>query len=490
MMSNTSPVKINCTGITCPRDPQVTTKPVKINCTVITCPTDPQVATKNFSSSAEACPEYFKWIHEDLRPWKDTGVTKDMVDSAEKRAYVRIVVVNGRVYVKKLRWVFETRDVFTVWGILQLLRLYPGEIPDLDIMFQMGDSSVIKMSEYPGSEDEKIPVMFHYCGSDSTFDITFPDWSFWVTVLDLAPLAKIVAFPGTTESSQTPPLTTTPVWVFGSTAAAPTVVLSGGVDSSAPFAPSLPLDPNTQTGVVVSGGPISHKSTMGAHQRTEIKPKPSGPEVNVKPWETFRNELDEGNHKVKWKDREPYAYWRGNPLNQVRQNLLRCNVSEKPDSGAMVYQLDWQRERKGNFKHTDYAKQCTHRSIKFAVDWGNNYTQEAQEIGKAGSKFLQEELQMKHVYDYMFHLLYNYGKLLKYTPTVPEGAVELCLESMACSASEKVKKFLIDSMVKGPADSGPCILPKPYDSATLQDFIQQKANLTKQVEKWEEGGSK
>ncbi|KAH7849187.1 hypothetical protein Vadar_014281 [Vaccinium darrowii] len=370
------------------------TSPVKINCTMITCPTDPQVTTKIFTSSAEACPEYFKWIHEDLRPWKDTGITKDMVDSAGKKAYIRIVVVNGRVYVKKFRWVYETRDVFTLWGILQLLRLYPGEIPDLDIMFQMGDSSVIKMSEYHGSEDAKIPVMFHYCGSDSTFDITFPDWSFW-----------------------------------------------------------------------------------------------GWPEVHVKPWETFRKELDESNHKVKWKDREPYAFWRGNPLNRLRQNLLRCNVSEKPDSGAMVYQLDWQRERKGNFKHTDYAKQCTHRSIKFAVDWGNNYTQEAQEIGKAGSKFLQEELQMKHVYDYMFHLLYNYGKLLKYTPSVPEGAVEYCLDSMACTATGKVKEFLIDSMVKGPADSGPCILPQPYDSATLRDFIQLKANLTKQVEKCEAGES-
>ncbi|KAH7849123.1 hypothetical protein Vadar_013300 [Vaccinium darrowii] len=425
--------------------------PMKFNCTdgtVVTCPTDPQVATKNFSSSVEACPEYFKWIHEDLRPWKDTGITKDMVESAEKQAYIRIVVLNGRVYVKKFTWVFETRDVFTIWGILQLLRLYPGQIPDLDIMFEMGDSPVIKQSEYPRSK--KIPVMFHYCGSDSTYDITFPDWSFW-----------------------------------------------------------------------------------------------GWPEVNVKPWETFRMELEEGNHRVNWKDREPYAYWRGNALNPVRQNLLRCNLSEKPDSGALVYQLDWQREREGNFQHTDYAKQCTHRykiyaegnawsvsekyilacdsmslfitphyydfftrsliptihywpvnekdecnSIKFAVDWGNNDTQKAQEIGKAGSKFLQEELQMKHVYDYMFHLLYNYGKLLKYTPTVPEGAVQYCLDSMACTATGKVKEFLIDSMVKSPVDTGPCILPQPYDSAALQDFIQQKANLTKQVEKWEAGQSK
>ncbi|KAI7981872.1 hypothetical protein LOK49_Contig10G00022 [Camellia lanceoleosa] len=70
-----------------------------------------------------------------------------------------------------------------------------------------------------------------------------------------------------------------------------------------------------------------------------------------------------------------------------------------------------------------------------------------QEIGKAGSKFIQEELKMKSVYDYMFHLLYQYGKLLKYKPTVPEGSIEVCLETMACFGTELEKTFKMNSMI-------------------------------------------
>ncbi|KAH7850223.1 hypothetical protein Vadar_029453 [Vaccinium darrowii] len=373
--------------------------------------TSSQVTTDTIGSSSESCPEYFKWIYEDLRPWKDTGITKEMVESAGKPAHIRIVVVKGRVYVKKLKRVYQTRDVFTIWGILQLLRLYPGELPDLDIMFECGDKPMIKKSNYTGSEAGKVPPLFHYCGSDSTFDIAFPDWSFW-----------------------------------------------------------------------------------------------GWPEVQIKPWETFRKELEEGNYNVKWKDRVPYAYWKGNSrVSPVRKDLLKCNVSEEHDWGALVYELNWQHERKGNFKDTNLANQCTHRykiyaegvawsvsekyilacdsvsllitpsyhdfftrsliptihywpvngkdkcrSIMFAVDWGNNHPQEAQEIGKAGSNFIQEELKMKHVYDYMFHLLYSYGKLLKYQPTVPEGAVEVRSETHAGSNSV-LEKFKINSAVKDPA---------------------------------------
>ncbi|XP_058204692.1 uncharacterized protein LOC131318749 isoform X1 [Rhododendron vialii] len=424
------------------------TSPVKINCNFTTCPAHDQVTNRTFGSSSEKCPEYFKWIHEDLSPWKDTGITLEMVESADKLAYIRIVVVKGRVYLKKFKWVFQTRDVFNIWGILQLLRLYPGELPDLDIMFECGDMPVIKKSDYQGSEAAKIPPMFHYCGSDSTFDITFPDWSFW-----------------------------------------------------------------------------------------------GWPELQIQPWETLKEELEEGNHKVKWMDRVPYAYWKGNIwTGHVRQDLVKCNVSEKQDLGALIYHVDWQHEEQMRFKHTNLASQCTHRykiyaegnawsvsekyivacdsmsllitphyydfftrsliptihywpvrendkcrSITFAVNWGNNHTQEAQEIGKAGSKFIQEELKMKYVYDYMFHLLYRYGKLLKYQPTVPEGAAEMCLESMVCGGRGLEKTYMFDSMVKGPSDSSPCIMPKPFDSATLRALIKRKANLTKQVEKWEAG---
>ncbi|KAF7148521.1 hypothetical protein RHSIM_Rhsim03G0183600 [Rhododendron simsii] len=43
---------------------------------------------------------------------------------------------------------------------------------------------------------------------------------------------------------------------------------------------------------------------------------------------------------------------------------------------------------------------------------GNTFLH-AQEIGKAGSDFTQEDLKMDYVYDYMFHLLNEYAKLMR-----------------------------------------------------------------------------
>uniref|UniRef100_A0A5B7BFV0 Glycosyl transferase CAP10 domain-containing protein n=1 Tax=Davidia involucrata TaxID=16924 RepID=A0A5B7BFV0_DAVIN len=424
---------------------QTPSVPLEMNCS-FTCPGNDNVTHKTDDSvSAEACPEYFRWIHEDVQPWQNTGITREMVERAESAAHIRVVIVNGRVYVKKYKKVFQTRDVVTVWGILQLLRLYPGNLPDLDLMFSCDDKPAIPKRYY--NKASAPPPLIHYCGDESTFDIVFPDWSFW-----------------------------------------------------------------------------------------------GWPELHIEPWETVRKELEEGNNGVKWMEREPYAYWKGNTVvGAARRELAKCNVTDKQDWNARIYDLDWQAERQEEFKNTDLASQCTHRykiyvegvawsvsekyilacdsmnllitphyydfftrslvptihywpinendkcrSIKFAVDWGNNHPQKAQEIGKAGSKFIQEELKMKHVYDYMFHLLYEYAKLLKYQPIVPQGAVEVCSETLACSGKGLKKKYKINSMVKGPADTSPCTMPPPYDPAILQAFLQRKSKLTKQVEMWEE----
>lgn len=132
-----------------------------------------------FSSSSESCPEYFRWIHEDLRPWKDTGITRKMVERAREVAHFRIVIVNGRVYFEKYKPTFQKRDMVTLWGVLQLLSFYPGMLPDLDFVFECGDQPVTQKSDYGKSKDSIPPPLFHYCGNDSTFDIVFPDWSFW-----------------------------------------------------------------------------------------------------------------------------------------------------------------------------------------------------------------------------------------------------------------------------------------------------------------------
>lgn len=85
----------------------------------------------------------------------------------------------------------------------------------------------------------------------------------------------------------------------------------------------------------------------------------------------------------------------------------------------------------------------------------------------------------------MFHLLTEYSKLMKYKPTVPANAVELCSEMMACTSEGFAKQFMDESAVKGPADVSPCIMQPPYDPQTLNPILDTKLNSIKQVEKWE-----
>ncbi|RWW12468.1 hypothetical protein BHE74_00036497 [Ensete ventricosum] len=304
---------------------------------------------------SSSCPDYFRWIHEDLRPWKSTGITRKMVERARRTANFRLVVLNGKAYVQRYCHSFQTRDVFTIWGILQLFRRYPGRIPDLDLMFDCVDWPIVRASDYRRRNASAPPPLFRYCGDESTLDIVFPDWSFWG-------------------------------WA----------------------------------------------------------------EINIKPWEVLRSELKDGNDRVRWMDREPYAYWKGNPaVATTRQDLLRCNVSESHDWNARLYA-------------------------------------QAQAIGKEASNFILEKVKMDCVYDYMFHLLNEYAKLLRYKPTIPEGSVELCAESMACSVNGLEKKFMTESLVRSASNSSPCMMPPPYSTSEVRMIARRKANTMKKVEMWEQ----
>ncbi|XP_044492103.1 O-glucosyltransferase rumi homolog isoform X3 [Mangifera indica] len=414
-----------------------------------TCPTNYPTShnpnTDPDPSSNLTCPSYFRWIHEDLRQWKETGITRDMIERARRTADFRLVIIKGKAYVEKYKQSIQTRDMFSLWGILQLLRLYPGRLPDLEIMFDCNDRPVVRARDFQGPNADP-PPLFRYCSDGSSLDIVFPDWSFWG-------------------------------WA----------------------------------------------------------------ETNIRPWSNVLKDIEEGNNKSKWKDREPFAYWRGNPnVSPIRKDLMTCNVSDKYDWNARLYVQDWSKETKEQFKESNLKDQCTHRykiyiegwawsvsekyilacdamtltvrpryhdffsramvpqqhywpirdnskctSLKFAVEWGNSHMEKAQAIGEAGSKFTQEELKMGYVYDYMFHLLNEYAKLLKFKPEIPEGVVEKCSETVACPTDGNWRKFMEESMVKSPSDQLPCSMPEPYDPPALRDFFNTKVKLTEQVEAWE-----
>lgn len=102
-----------------------------------------------------------------------------MVERANGTAHFRLVIVNGKAYIEKYKKSIQSRDLFTIWGILQLLRRYPGKVPDLELMFDCDDRPVIVSRDFRGPNATSPPPLFRYCADRWTMDIVFPDWSFW-----------------------------------------------------------------------------------------------------------------------------------------------------------------------------------------------------------------------------------------------------------------------------------------------------------------------
>ncbi|GLJ25637.1 hypothetical protein SUGI_0491140 [Cryptomeria japonica] len=407
-----------------------------------------KVMNKNFDDDrAESCPFYFKWIVADLWPWKESGITLQLVEEAKEVASFRLMIVKGRLFTEIYHKCFQTRDLFTIWAFSQLLKKYPGMVPDLDLMFNCEDKPLISRFDDKNNQTRKNPTpLFHYCGHRDFYDILFPDWSYW-----------------------------------------------------------------------------------------------GWPEIRIPPWEVLINEIQNGNQQVKWADRDPTAYWKGNPkVADVRMELLKCNKISNWN-GHLVVQ-DWKKESEKGFENSKLSDQCKNRykiyvegnawsvslknimacdsptllitpeyyeffqrglvpykhywpvrsdtmcdSIKFAVNWGNNHIKEAIEIGRAGSDFMLNELKMNYVYDYMFHVLREYAKLLKYKPFVTQNAVEYCSEAMICFANEVEKQYMEATMVTDPSPSPPCQLREAHtNDQAIYEYIKQYKERILNVERMEE----
>ncbi|KAL9679716.1 hypothetical protein QQ045_017582 [Rhodiola kirilowii] len=290
--------------------------------------------------------------------------------------------------------------MFTIWGLLQLLKRYPGLIPDVDLMFDCMDKPSILISEH-----HAMPLpLFRYCTTPHHFDIPFPDWSFW-----------------------------------------------------------------------------------------------GWPETNIDHWDKQFKDIKQGSQAVNWTDKLPYAYWKGNPDvgSPARNELLRCNDTRR--WGAQILRQNWTEEAKSDFKDSKLSNQCRHRykiyaegsawsvslkyilscgsmtlmitpryedflsrgliqkenfwpipptkfcaDIKSAVDWGNNNLSTAERIGEEAQR-LMESLSMDRVYDYMFHLLFEYSKLQDFKPAPPPSAFQVCENSLLCFANQIQTQFLKNS---------------------------------------------
>ncbi|KAJ0083213.1 hypothetical protein Patl1_31109 [Pistacia atlantica] len=149
-----------------------------LHCSYLSCSSLSQWQTPlRFDSSkpVENCPQFFRWIHHDLEPWAKTGINMTHIMEAKKLAAFRVVIVGGRLFVDLYYDCVQSRAMFTIWGLLQMLKRYPGMVPDVDIMFDCMDKPVIDRTT-----NGPLPLpLFRYCTNQRSFDIPFPDWSFW-----------------------------------------------------------------------------------------------------------------------------------------------------------------------------------------------------------------------------------------------------------------------------------------------------------------------
>ncbi|KAH7854610.1 hypothetical protein Vadar_015909 [Vaccinium darrowii] len=102
---------------------------------------------------------------------------------------------------------------------------------------------------------------------------------------------------------------------------------------------------------------------------------------------------------------------------ELFKSLKDLDLSRNSLSGPI---LDWIKETRQGYKQSGLASQCMHRykiyiegsawsvSEKYILAW-KSVTLQAQDIGKAASDFIQQDLKMDHVYEYMFHLLSDYA---------------------------------------------------------------------------------
>lgn len=89
-------------------------------------------------------------------------------------------------------------------------------------------------------------------------------------------------------------------------------------------------------------------------------------------------------------------------------------------------------------------------------------------------------LNMDRIYDYMFHLINEYSKLLDFKPTAPSSATEVCSGSVMCLADDKSKQFFERSRAS-PATTPPCEL-QPEDENIINNWKEQKQKAMADVE--------
>uniref|UniRef100_A0A0D9WCU9 Glycosyl transferase CAP10 domain-containing protein n=1 Tax=Leersia perrieri TaxID=77586 RepID=A0A0D9WCU9_9ORYZ len=370
------------------------------------------------------CPAYFAAIRRDLAPWRRRGggVTRGMLEAARRRAAMRVAITGGgrRLHVELYYACVQSRALFTAWSILQLMRRYPGRVPDVELMFDCMDRPAINRTEYAGGDGGgggggAPPPLFRYCTTRDHFDIPFPDWSFWgwpetniepwnEQFRDIKQGAKAMTWQDRVATAY---------W-------------KGNPDVASPLRVALLSCNDTN---------MWHAEIMRQNWDEEAKSGYQNSKLS-----------SQCTHRYK-------IYAEGYAWSVSLKYILSC--------GSMALIIDPQYEDffsrglqpEANFWPVHATGMC--ESIRDAVEWGEAHPAEAEAVGRRG-QLLMQELDMDAVYDYMLHLLTEYARLMRFRPEA--AAQEVCEASVLCLADEKQRRFL-EASAATPAVSEPCVMP-------------------------------
>ncbi|PIA32247.1 hypothetical protein AQUCO_04500089v1, partial [Aquilegia coerulea] len=386
------------------------------------------------SNASATCPDFFRWIHHDLEPWAQSRISQSQLMEARRFAAFKVVIIKGRLYVEHYYDCTQTRAMFTIWGLLQLLKRYPGMIPDVELMFDCMDRPFFNKRRYRPGKRWPPPPLFRYCTNEWNFDIPFPDWSFWGW-----PETNIQPWDEEFRSIKQ-----------GSDAINWTRKLDHAYWKGNPF--------------------VSSSARMELLRCNDTKKW--GAEVFIQNW---AQESKVGYKQSKLADQCKHRYKiyaEGFAWSVSLKYILSCGslpLIISPDfedffsRGLVPRQNYWPISR---------ANMC--QSIKSAVRWGNAHLSEAEAIGKGGQD-LMRTLDMEKVYGYMYHLIKEYSKLQNFKPTPPESAQVVCAESVLCYADPRSREFLKNS-VASPSPSPPCTL-QPANHTIIENLIQNKKKI-------------